>query len=67
MKICSASQINEDWEETPRHYLRLDIRTLLQDIAITEVAYQCVYFREVFSTNNSVGQYFVDECNSSRL
>ncbi len=30
--------MSEEWEETPRHYLRLDIRMLLQDIAITEVS-----------------------------
>lgn len=26
------------WEETPRHYLRVDIRSLLQSAAITEVS-----------------------------
>lgn len=30
-------QIKKYWEETPRHYLRLDVRALLQEDSITEV------------------------------
>jgi len=30
--------IIKNWEETPRHYLRVDVRSLLQSVAITEVS-----------------------------
>ncbi|CAB4005039.1 Hypothetical predicted protein, partial [Paramuricea clavata] len=32
----------ETWEETPAHYIRLDVRSLLQDAAITEVEMEAV-------------------------
>ncbi|XP_069691442.1 YLP motif-containing protein 1-like isoform X2 [Periplaneta americana] len=31
------ADIVKNWEETPRHYLRVDVRSLLQSVAITEV------------------------------
>lgn len=32
------ANIIKNWEETPRHYLRVDVRSLLQSVAITEVS-----------------------------
>jgi hypothetical protein len=32
------ADIVKNWEETPRHYLRVDVRSLLQSVAITEVS-----------------------------
>ncbi|KAJ9600750.1 hypothetical protein L9F63_001105, partial [Diploptera punctata] len=31
------ADIIKNWEDTPRHYLRVDVRSLLQSVAITEV------------------------------
>ncbi|KAK3093812.1 hypothetical protein FSP39_020514 [Pinctada imbricata] len=35
--LREIEKIKDKWEETPRHYLRLDIRALLQEDSITEV------------------------------
>jgi hypothetical protein len=32
------ADIVKNWEETPRHHLRVDVRSLLQSVAITEVS-----------------------------
>lgn len=32
------ADIIKNWEETPRHHLRVDVRSLLQSVAITEVS-----------------------------
>lgn len=34
--------LSSAWEETPRHYIRLDVRSLLQADAITEVEMEVV-------------------------
>lgn len=31
-------KILDGWDETPRHYIRLDVRSLLQDAAIEDVS-----------------------------
>ena len=37
-------QIQNKWEDTPGHYIKLDIRTILQEDSITEVQYQTYAF-----------------------
>lgn len=39
MLVLFFGQIQKYWEETPRHYLRLDVRALLQEDSITEVGH----------------------------
>ena len=36
MKLISF-QIIDGFEEAPKHFMRLDVRSLLQEVAITEV------------------------------
>ncbi|XP_028408960.1 uncharacterized protein LOC114531547 [Dendronephthya gigantea] len=36
------NKLLDAWEETPTHYIRLDVRSLLQDVAITEVEMEAV-------------------------
>jgi len=36
--LFSSFQMIDTWEETPRHYIRLDVRSLLQDAAIEDVS-----------------------------
>jgi len=36
--VLIVAQIIDGWEDTPKHYLRLDLRSLLQEAAIENVS-----------------------------
>lgn len=53
------TQMSNNWEPSPRHMVRLDVRSLLQDAAIEEVCIQNIVMSQSFvrkpnSTNVSV-------------
>ncbi|XP_060085528.1 YLP motif-containing protein 1-like [Ylistrum balloti] len=54
--IKELEKIKRKWEETPRHYLRLDIRSLLQEVSITDVEMEDEVHETGEKRKSSVGE-----------
>lgn len=49
------ADIVKNWEETPRHHLRVDVRSLLQSVAITEVSIVVLYVLNIWMKEKVTG------------